>query len=87
MISMGYAQAAPAIVLHVLKNGHVRFAEGPELNTDQFKVELQKRTAEKSLPLMTLGLEQKPDFAATAAVLAAIQDSGVKIGFVVGPHR
>jgi biopolymer transport protein ExbD len=86
-ITASIAQAAPSTVLHILKNGHVRFEDGPELNVDQFKEELRRRSAEKSLTELTLGLEQKPDYSAIAAVLAEMQNSGVKIGFMVGPAQ
>ncbi len=87
MITANFAQATPSTVLHILKNGHVRFENGPELNMDQFKEELRKRSADNSLTGLTLGLEQKPDYSAIAAVFAEMQKSGVKTGFIVGQSQ
>jgi hypothetical protein len=85
-MAASFAQAAPS-VLHILKNGHVRLGNGPELDMEQFKEELQKQSAQNSLPEMIFGLEEKPDSSVIAAVLAEMQKSGVRIGFVVGPSQ
>jgi biopolymer transport protein ExbD len=81
------SEAAPAVVLHILKSGHVRLGNGPELSLDAFRDELQRRAAKMQLPEMALGLEEKPDYGKVAAVLTEMQKAGLTVGFMVGQSQ
>jgi hypothetical protein len=84
LVTIAPAQADTPIVLHLLKNGNVRFAEGPELNLDQFGVELRRMAAMKPIPELTWDADPELHYAKTLPFLTELKKYNFNVGFEVG---
>ena len=77
---MAYAQT-----IEILPDGNVRIDTGPELNRDQFQIEIKRIAALKPRPKLSMKLPEPPNFVAVAHVIQDMQSAGFRVGIVTGP--